>query len=77
MYQLQCYYRINILVLNVIQYIYLFSLQGAAFVLAILTRKVKIKVLNDMMIIVYSSHFSSAGSAQLYNSYKADNHADN
>ena len=41
-----------------IQYIYLFSLQVAAFVLAILTRKVKINVLNDskeMLTIVYST----------------------
>ena len=41
-----------------IEYVYLLSLQVAAFVLAILTRKVKIKVLNDskeMMIVVYST----------------------
>jgi hypothetical protein len=41
-----------------LEYIYLLSLQVAAFVLAILIRNVKIKVLNDskeMMIIVYSS----------------------
>ncbi len=40
------------------EYVYLLSLQVAAFILAILTRKVKIKVLNDskgMIIIVYSS----------------------
>ena len=41
-----------------IEYVYLLSLQVVAFVLAIITRKVKIKVLNDskeMVIIVYTS----------------------
>ena len=56
----QCYgSRILLVSLWVaIQYIYLFFLQLAAFVLAILTRKVKINVLNDskeMLIIVYST----------------------
>ena len=41
-----------------LEYIYLLSLQVAAFILAVLTWRVKIKVLNDsreMMIVVYST----------------------
>ena len=55
---LQCYESISQLAWVAIEYIYLLSLQVAAFVLAILNRKVKIKVLNDskeMLIIVYST----------------------
>ena len=54
----QCYGLSVSLAWVAIEYLYLVSLQVAAFVLAILTRKVKIKVLNDskeMMIVVYST----------------------
>ena len=54
----QCYGFSIPLVWVAIECVYLFSLQVAAFVLAILIRKVKIKVLNDskeMLIIVYST----------------------
>ena len=54
----ECYGFTIPLVWLAIEFIYLLSLQVAAFVLAILTRKVKIKVLNDskeMLIVVYST----------------------
>lgn len=54
----QCYGFSPALAWVALEYIYLLSLQVAAFILAILTRKVKVKVLNDskeMIIIVYTS----------------------
>ena len=54
----QCYGFTLSLAWVAIEYIYLVLIQVAAFILAIVTRKVKIKVLNDsreMFIIVYTS----------------------
>lgn len=54
----QCYGFSPALVWIALEYVYLLTLQVAALILAIVTRKVKIKVLNDskeVVIVVYSS----------------------
>ena len=54
----KCYGRLPSLVMVAIEFVYLILLQVAAFVLAIITRNVKIKVLNDskqMAIVIYTS----------------------
>ena len=53
-----CYGFSYALIWVALEYVYLLSLQVAAFILAVLTWRVKIKVLNDsreMMIVVYST----------------------